>query len=100
MSKRENIKWANKVVRAKHFVVLTDKESALALDGVDPKSFNDMLALQSQAASLRAFKADLEELIKAHDNRVAELGGDLGITRSKRATSKSKTTTNRKKRVN
>lgn len=81
MSKRVNARWAAKVLKAKYFVVLTDTESALALDGVDPDSINDMVALQSQTASIAAFKRDLTELEKVHKQHLQSLA-KTGVSRA------------------
>lgn len=81
MSKLPNVKWANKVLKARHFIVLTDKESVIAIDGMDPNSMNDLLALQAQAASIKDFQDMLNELQQRHKVRVAELNALTGITK-------------------
>lgn len=81
--KRLNLVWAGKVLKAKGFVVLTDKESFIALDGINPNNLNDMLILQAQQASIESFMEDLKQLLAAHEQRVRELGGQVGITREK-----------------
>lgn len=85
--KRLNLKWAAKLTASKSFVVLTDKESVIALEGIDPNKLSDMLVLQAQQASIDAFLKDLTALKKAHERRVEELGGRVGVTK-KRATAK------------
>lgn len=69
------IKWAKKLLGAKYFVVLTDKESAIALDGAKPDSFTDILALSAQAAEVNKFYEMLGELVKQHEAAVEELIG-------------------------
>lgn len=81
--KRLNVKWANKVLRAKHFVVLTDTESYIAMEGMDPNSMDDMLVLQAQQASIDQFMDALKTLNDQHKKRIQRLGGKVGITRSK-----------------
>lgn len=83
------LKWAAKLAQSRYFVILTDKESVIALDGVNPKSMSDAMALTAQASAVRDFHAKLGELIKEHDSAVSKLLGD----KPKRVR---KTTSNRK----
>lgn len=76
-----NVKWANKVLKSKNFVVLTDKESMIALKGVDPDSLDDIFILQSQQAAINQFIDSLENLRKRHERRVQELGVNVGVKR-------------------
>lgn len=88
------LRWAKKLMRAQHFMAMTEREAVMYLDGVDPNSFNDLLMLQAQSASIKQFQTELADLLKAHDKRAAELGASTGITETKRV---KKTTTPRKK---
>lgn len=65
--KTTKIKWARKLLKAKMFVLMTDKEGVIAIDGADPHSFTDAIALAAQAAELQSFYGSLGELIKEHD---------------------------------
>lgn len=47
--------------------MLTDKDSVIALDGANPKSLEDTVALAAQKAALLKFKESLDGLIKEHD---------------------------------
>lgn len=87
-NKRLNLKWANKLLRAKAFVVLTDKEGVICMDGMDPNSLNDQFILQSQLASIEKFEGDLAELKARHQSRIRELGGKVGVTRRKPSAAK------------
>lgn len=79
------LRWAKKLAQAKFFVVLTDKESVIALDGVDPNSFTDILALQAQSAELDSFMEALQELKAEHERKLDELeGGPRATTRRKK----------------
>lgn len=64
------IAWARKILRAKYFVVLTDKEGVIAFEGVDPKNINDIIAISAQSAELKLFRKELDDLIKRHDKEV------------------------------
>jgi hypothetical protein len=79
--KRLNLKWARKLMKAKTFVVCTETESFIAIEGINPNNLNDMLTLQAQQASIDSFITDLEGLREAHQRKVQELGGQVGITR-------------------
>lgn len=93
MSKALRYKWARKLTKAKYFVVLTDKESVISLEGVQPEDMHDVLALQSQAVALQDFYDRLGELIKAHTNILDhEHGG-----KNAKKTSVKKTASRRKK---
>jgi hypothetical protein len=76
--KRLKARYVRKLLQAKFFVLLTDKESAIALDGADPDSFSDMLALNAQAAALLAFRDNLNALIRDHDRAIERLSGTGG----------------------
>lgn len=83
------LKWAKKLLAAKFFVVMTNKESAIAYEGVDPRSFTDVLALTAQAAELQEFYEQLGVLVKEHETAIEALtGGD--DAKPKTATTRSK----------
>ena len=60
-------RWGYKLARSKYYVVLTDQESVIKFDGVDPESMIDKFSLDAQKASLVAFRGKLDKLIKDHD---------------------------------
>lgn len=91
MSKRLNMKWAIKVLRAKYFVVLTESESAIVLEGVDPQSMYDPLMLRAQADSIKEFQSNLADLLKVHQDRIDELSKEGDVTgKRKKAKQKAK----------
>lgn len=97
MSRVTKARWANKLMRAKYFVVLTDKESVIALEGLNPEVFDDILALQAQGAALADFHSKLGVLVKDHDKAARQL---LQPKRSNNAKpTKAKPTTNRTAKV-
>lgn len=68
-------KWARKLLKAKMFVVMTEKESAIAVDGADPYSFTDAIALAAQSAELEMFNESLSKLVADHKDALEKLGG-------------------------
>jgi hypothetical protein len=57
--------WAWKVLRAKSFVVLTESESTISLQGIKrPPSLNDEMMLAAQLGSLVEFKAGIDSVMK------------------------------------
>lgn len=83
-------RWAAKILRAKYFVALTDKESVIVFDGVNPESFTDVMALAAQTAELDVFYDELGTLVKRHKLAVSKLTkGTNAPTRTR----KPKTTT-------
>lgn len=87
-------KWAGKLLRSKHFVVLTDKESVVCLRGVNPDNINDFVVLTAQAAELEAFAEGLKDLIAKHDVAVRKLSG---LKPRSKSVPKKNTTIKRKK---
>lgn len=73
MSRITRVKWAKKLMGAKYFVVLTDTESVIALEGANPENFDDIIALQSQGAALADFHSKLGELVKDHEKAAKKL---------------------------
>lgn len=71
--KTVKLRWAKKLLKAKMFVVMTEKESAIAIDGADPYTFTDALALAAQAAELEMFHSSLGELIRDHQRALANI---------------------------
>lgn len=93
--------WAKRLLRAKFFVVMTEKESAIMFDGANPDEFTDLLALTSQAAELELFKEKLQELIDAHTEASAKLTGvsiEKKVNRVRRSPSKTSTKTGKQSR--
>lgn len=94
MKQATKLKWANKVLRAKNFVVLTDKESIIAVEGVKPMSLNDLVMLSEQAAAIENFIFMLKDLQAEHEDRVKQLMEELnGKPKKKRVASKPRKTT-------
>lgn len=81
MSRAVNLKWANRILRSKNFVVLTDKESVIYLDGIDPDSMSDLITLTAQASSLQVFTDRLQQLQKRHEKKIIELSGSVEVTK-------------------
>lgn len=73
--KTVRFKWARKVLKAKMFVVLTEKESCIAIDGADPFSLTDSLALAAQTAELEMFRDSLNNTIRDHKLALDRLSG-------------------------
>lgn len=67
VGKRLRLRWAKKLLHAKYFVAMTDKEAMIALDAADPNEMHDAVALAAQAAELRAFYDKLGALLHQHD---------------------------------
>lgn len=65
------LKWAKRLLASKYFVLLTDKDSVIALNGVRPDSFEDQIALAAQTAAIEDFADRLQGL--KHDHRNAAL---------------------------
>ena len=100
--KTAKLKWAKKLLRAKMFVVMTEKESAIAIDGADPYSFTDAIALAAQAAELEMFQQSLAGLLKQHQDALKKLSGDDDAKKAsatRRKTSTKQTTETRVKRA-
>lgn len=85
-AKNLRLRWAKKILRAKNFVVVTDKESVIALEGVNPDNLNDHIMLAEQSASIDSFKAMLDNLQRKHNKRLEEISNDA----SERKTTKPK----------
>lgn len=95
---RVKLRWARKLLGAKMFVVMTEKESAIAIDGADPRSFTDALALAAQAAELEMFQEKLGGLIVAHHQALKDLNGEVNEpTTSPKTARSSKTTSDKRK---
>lgn len=62
--------WAKRLLRAKYFVVMTDKASVIAFDGVEPGDMTDMTVLDLQQAELKMFNDDLVRLMKRHQQAI------------------------------
>lgn len=95
MTSKIKAKWAAKLMRSKHFVVLTDKESVICIKGVNPNDITDFVTLAAQTAELQNFSISLQQLIKDHDVAIRKLSG----IKEKRAKKKN-TPTKRGKKIN
>lgn len=86
------LRWARKILQAKHFVVLTDKDSVIAIEGVSPTSLDDIIELAEQAAAIESFIFRLRELQKEHDARMSDLlkGNHVKAKKTKRPVHKIK----------
>lgn len=84
-------RWATKLLRSKHFVVMTDKESVICFQGVDPNSFDDLLALMAQSSELQMFNDKLKELIRRHDKAIKKLKGEYAPTAKRKSVRTKKT---------
>lgn len=73
VSRLVRFRWANKLLNAKGFVVMTDKESIIALKGMEPRLLKDELALQEQVLSIEDFIVRLKALQKEHIAVIEEL---------------------------
>jgi hypothetical protein len=69
------LKWALKILKSRYFVVMTDKESAIMFRGLDPTSFEDVLALTAQGNDLERFIFELNRLAVAHRQQARKLMG-------------------------
>jgi len=68
VSKKLRLRWAKRLIGARYFVAMTDREAVIALDAADPNTITDAVALTAQAAELEAFHGKLGELIKQHND--------------------------------
>lgn len=83
LKKRTHHKWAAKLIRSKNFVVMTDGESAICFQGLDPSKFTDMLMLEAQSAELELFTDKLNELRSKHRAAIRKLSKTSKVTRIK-----------------
>lgn len=88
---RYNLQWAAKLLRAKNFVVLTDTDSVINLDGVEPRRMKSVLMLTAQKRALSVFQAKLQKLIEDHDKHIAIMGGAVKHVTSRTQSRKTKT---------
>jgi hypothetical protein len=75
MRKSVNARWAAKVMKARNFVILTDKESVICMSGMRAAKLDDHILLASQAAELEVFDLKLQSLIKDHRKAVDKMLG-------------------------
>jgi hypothetical protein len=73
MPRALKLRWAKKLMQARYFVVLTDKESVIALDGAKPESITDILALDAQSAAIADFHDKLGALRDDHERAISKL---------------------------
>ena len=57
-------KWAGKLLRSKHFVVITDTEATILAEHTNAANFDDLLSASAQLASLRKFHIALGHAVK------------------------------------
>lgn len=81
--RRIKAKWATKLMKSKHFVLLTDKESVICFQNVDPTKFSDIVMLEAQRAELANFSEKLDELILRHRAAIRKLSGGKRVTNAK-----------------
>jgi hypothetical protein len=67
--------WARRLLRAKYFVVMTDRGSAISFESADPKSLTDAVGIASQRAELQSFYQSISSLIIEHDKAIKKLTG-------------------------
>lgn len=72
---RLKIRWAKLIYRARSFVIMTDEKSVIWVDGLHPDMLFDKVILETQRAKLLAFRDNLDELIKNHDEVLNNLEG-------------------------
>ena len=84
-------KWAGKLMRSKFFVLLTDSEGVIALEGADPEMILDAVALDAQTAEIKLFRDRLDILAKDHKKATAKLRSKSVTTDGKKS-SKTKRT--------
>lgn len=92
MSKKINLRWARKIMKSRNFVIMTDTESVIFLDGIDPNSMDNLVMLAAQASSLDDFIARLKEVAKHHEARATEITGKTGITKGESIAKQATTT--------
>lgn len=95
VSKRLRLKWAKRLIGARYFIAMTDREAVIALDAADPDTITDTVALTAQAAELEAFYDKLGELIKRHRDILREYAR-LQKGKNEKTTTVHKKTTNPK----
>lgn len=90
------LRWARKILKAKHFIVLTDSEGIIALQGVDPHNLHDVIMLEEQAATISGFMERLKDLKREHDEAIANImevsdrESKKKVSRAKRSKTKAK----------
>lgn len=85
-------RWAAKLLKAKYFIVMTDTESAIAFEGVNPASMDDQIALAAQRAELAHFHSELGNLIRQHDRALKDLESANAVQKTKKKNANKKVT--------
>lgn len=80
-SRLVRLRWARKIMGSKGFLVVTDRESVIALEGMDPRLLRDELALQEQVASIENFLYLLKDLQAEHIKAIDRLRAGKGPQR-------------------
>lgn len=84
------VKWAQRILKAKFFVALTEKDAVIYLKGADPTTFEDETALVSQAVTIDTYIKRLQQLRRSHD-QVLESKFGKKPAKSKKPTTKKAT---------
>lgn len=97
MGKSENLKWATKLMKAKSFAVLTDKEAFIMVDVLNARSPKNRHKLLVQQAELHLFLERLQTFTDDYDRAVWEVipGARIAsvmVQRKRKPTAKKKVT--------
>jgi hypothetical protein len=84
MTKR-NIQWAWKVLTSKSFAVMTDSETAIQIDVLDPFEMEDLTTLLGQQQSFKVFNERFTQLEIDHEQAVHLLKRRANAKDKKRA---------------
>lgn len=75
----ERVKWAYKLLRAKAFIVATDKTAIVYMPYVNPYALESMVIIASQRAAIGQIIENLEGVMQEHSDRIEQLQHDLKI---------------------
>ncbi len=84
MTKR-NIQWAWKVLTSKTFAVMTDSETAVQIDVMNPFEMEDLTTLLGQQQSFRVFNERFSQLESDYEQAVYLLKRRANAKDKKRA---------------
>jgi len=87
------LRWAFKLLRSTHYVVLTDQEAVINFDGEDPASFDNAMLLAQQASALSMFATELDRVSKQHDDVLEQLIGRSKVNEAYARTKKTRAKT-------
>lgn len=91
VSKKLRLQWAKRLIGARYFIAMTNREAVIALDAADPATITDIVALTAQAAELEMFYDKLGELIQQHNGILASYAKTSKGANGKTATVHTKT---------